>query len=162
MKRTSGSAARPATHSGNNGLQRTSVSNRAIEQYSDDFVLRSGESIPLQVRDVLRDAKSEWVMMQRLPYEFVGSDQSSELMKCIQRIISMELKNQFTGQTVRDSDKQYVYDRKPDGEPLLKFKRCIGHFSLDKSEIHFLPFKISQQDIKDTITNFERQKIKIS
>lgn len=52
-------------------------------------------------------------------------------------ILTMELKNQFTGQTVRDSDKQYVYDRKPDGEPLLKFKRCIGHFSLDKSEIHF-------------------------
>ncbi len=32
----------------------------------------------------------------------------------------------------------------------------------DKSEIHFLPFKISQQDIKDTITNFERKEIKIS
>ena len=30
----------------------------------------------------------------------------------------------------------------------------------DKSEIHFLPFKINQQDIKDTITNFEKQKIK--
>ena len=37
----------------------------------------------------------------------------------------MELKNQFTGQTVLDSDKQYVYDRKPDNEPLLKFRRCI-------------------------------------
>ncbi len=32
----------------------------------------------------------------------------------------------------------------------------------DKSEIHFLPFKINQQDIKEAITNFERQKIKIS
>ena len=29
-----------------------------------------------------------------------------------------------------------------------------------KSEIHFLPFKINQQDIKNTITNFEKQKIK--
>ena len=96
MKRTSGSAARPATHSGNSGLRRTSDSDRAIEQYcqtsntSVDFLLRSGESIPLQVRDVLREARSEWVMMQRLPYEFVGSDQSSELMKCLQRIIAME------------------------------------------------------------------------
>lgn len=52
-------------------------------------------------------------------------------------ILTMELKNQFTGQTVLDSDKQYVYDRKPDNEPLLQFRRCIGHFSLDKSEIHF-------------------------
>ena len=44
MKRTPGSAARPAAHSGNNGLLRTSVSDRATE---NDFVLRSGESIPL-------------------------------------------------------------------------------------------------------------------
>jgi glycerol dehydrogenase len=31
----------------------------------------------------------------------------------------------------------------------------------DKSEIHFLPFKISKQDIVDVIVNFEQQKIKI-
>ena len=31
----------------------------------------------------------------------------------------------------------------------------------EKSEIHFLPFEINQQDIVDTITNFEKQKIKI-
>ena len=30
----------------------------------------------------------------------------------------------------------------------------------DESEIHFLPFKINRQDIEDTITNFEKQKIK--
>ena len=59
MKRTSGSAARPTAHSGNNGLLRTSVSDYATEQYRDDFVLKSGESIPLQVRDVLLEARSE-------------------------------------------------------------------------------------------------------
>ena len=32
----------------------------------------------------------------------------------------------------------------------------------NKSEIHFLPFKISQQDIIDTISNFEKQEITIS
>ena len=32
----------------------------------------------------------------------------------------------------------------------------------DESEIHFLPFEISSQDIIETITNFEKQKIKIS
>ena len=31
----------------------------------------------------------------------------------------------------------------------------------DKSEIHFLPFEINQQDIKETIMNFEKQKMKI-
>ena len=32
----------------------------------------------------------------------------------------------------------------------------------DKSEIHFLPFQTTQKDIIETISNFERQKIKIS
>ena len=32
----------------------------------------------------------------------------------------------------------------------------------DRSEIHFLPFEINQQDIIETITKFEKQKIKIS
>ena len=49
----------------------------------------------------------------------------------------MELKNQFTGQNVTDSDKQYVYDRKPDNEPLLQFKM---YYFNDKSEIHFTTY----------------------
>ena len=32
----------------------------------------------------------------------------------------------------------------------------------EKSEIHFLPFKTSQKDIIETISNFEKRKIKIS
>ena len=32
----------------------------------------------------------------------------------------------------------------------------------DKSEIHFLPFEVNQQDIIETITNLEKQKINIS
>ena len=31
----------------------------------------------------------------------------------------------------------------------------------DKSEIHFLPFEVNQQDIKETIINSEKQKMKI-
>jgi len=30
----------------------------------------------------------------------------------------------------------------------------------DESEIHFLPFEISQKDIIEVISNFEKQKIK--
>ena len=38
----------------------------------------------------------------------------------------------------------------------------IADFSYrDKSEIHFLPFEISKKDIKEVISNFEQQKIKI-
>lgn len=50
-------------------------------------------------------------------------------------ILTIELKNQLTGQTVEDSDHQYKFDRNPKGEPLLKFQRCICHFSVDNDVV---------------------------
>ena len=49
-------------------------------------------------------------------------------------IVSMELKNQLTGQTIIDSEKQYKYDRDP-GEPLFQFKRMIVHFCCDNDRV---------------------------
>lgn len=45
-------------------------------------------------------------------------------------IITCELKNPGTNQTVRDAIHQYRHDRDP-GEPLLKFGRCLAHFAVD-------------------------------
>lgn len=45
-------------------------------------------------------------------------------------LITMELKNQLTNQTVYDSQKQYREKRDPK-EPLLQFKRCAAHFCVD-------------------------------
>ncbi|WP_228850801.1 type I restriction endonuclease subunit R [Aegicerativicinus sediminis] len=50
-------------------------------------------------------------------------------------IITMELKNQLTGQNIRHSEKQYSYDRNPLGEPLLQFKRCLVHFCIDNDKV---------------------------
>jgi len=66
-------------------------------------------------------------------------------------IITMELKNHWTGQNARyHGIKQYKEDRDPK-EPLLSFARCIVHFAvdtdeafmttrLDKGKTFFLPF----------------------
>lgn len=66
-------------------------------------------------------------------------------------IITMELKNQWTGQNARfHGIKQYKEDRDPK-EPLLNFARCIVHFTVDTDEAYmttkldgaktfFLPF----------------------
>ena len=66
-------------------------------------------------------------------------------------IVTMELKNQWTGQNARfHGIKQYKQDRDPK-EPLLNFARCIVHFTLDTDEVYmstkldgdktvFLPF----------------------
>ncbi len=66
-------------------------------------------------------------------------------------VVTIELKNQLTGQTVKDAKKQYKEDRKPAGEPLLQFKRCVVHFAVDQDLVYmatrlsgygtrFLPF----------------------
>jgi len=49
-------------------------------------------------------------------------------------IITMELKNQLTGQNYIHSQNQYKNDRDPN-EPLLKFKRCIVHFCVDNNRV---------------------------
>lgn len=65
-------------------------------------------------------------------------------------IFTVELKNQFTGQTVKDAIEQYKTDRDPK-EKLLAFKRCLTHFAVDPEQIfmttqlkglatRFLPF----------------------
>jgi len=66
-------------------------------------------------------------------------------------ILTIELKNQLTGQTIQNSNHQYKFDRNPNGEPLLQFQRCICHFSVDNDRVEmttklngentfFLPF----------------------
>jgi type I restriction enzyme R subunit len=65
-------------------------------------------------------------------------------------IFTMELKNQLTGQNIKNSEFQYKNDRDP-REPLLQFKRCLAHFCVDNNQVsmttklsgvktQFLPF----------------------
>lgn len=65
-------------------------------------------------------------------------------------VITMELKNHYTGQTVENAIKQYQTDRDAN-DPLLAPKRCAVHFAVDDDDIRmctwlsgknswFLPF----------------------
>lgn len=49
-------------------------------------------------------------------------------------IITMELKNQLTGQNLKNSEYQYKHDRDP-REPLLNFQRCFVHFCVDNDVV---------------------------
>ena len=66
-------------------------------------------------------------------------------------IVTAELKNELTGQTVKHAIKQYRQDRPINGEPQLQYKRCLVHFAvstekvsmttrLNGSSTFFLPF----------------------
>ena len=48
-------------------------------------------------------------------------------------IITTELKNQLSGQSIIDGQKQYKYDRDP-REKLLSFQRCLVHFCVDNDK----------------------------
>lgn len=49
-------------------------------------------------------------------------------------IITAELKNHYTGQTVKNAIKQYQDDR-PATDPLFAPRRCAGHFAVDDEQI---------------------------
>tara|TARA_X000000950_G_C13915612_1_gene660854 strand:+ start:3221 stop:6163 length:2943 start_codon:yes stop_codon:yes gene_type:complete len=49
-------------------------------------------------------------------------------------LITIELKNEYTGQNFKNAEHQYKNDRDPI-EPLLRFKRCMVHFCVDKHNI---------------------------
>ena len=49
-------------------------------------------------------------------------------------IVTMELKNQLTGQNYKHSENQYRYDRDPK-EPLLQFRRVLVHFCVDNNQV---------------------------
>ena len=49
-------------------------------------------------------------------------------------IVTMELKNQLTGQNYKHSENQYRFDRDPK-EPLLQFKRVLAHFCVDNNQV---------------------------
>ena len=51
-------------------------------------------------------------------------------------IFTFELKNQLTRQDYSDAITQYKTDRNPN-EPIFKFKRLMGHFAVDDSEVWF-------------------------
>ena len=50
-------------------------------------------------------------------------------------IITLELKNELTGQTHHNAVKQFIKRRNPKGEKLLEFKRCLVHFAVGTEQV---------------------------
>ncbi|WP_462367625.1 type I restriction endonuclease subunit R [Ruminococcus callidus] len=59
-------------------------------------------------------------------------------------VITMELKNSFTGQCTADAVQQYKDDREPK-DILFSFKRCMVHFAVDDCTIEFCT-KLAKED----------------
>jgi len=95
---------------------------------------------------------------RQLYYERVGKN-SIDMVLSLNGlpIATIELKNQFSGQSVDNAKKQYVYDREP-SEPIFQFKkRTLVHFAVDTDECFmttkldgkhtsYLPFNIGSNN----------------
>lgn len=80
-------------------------------------------------------------------------------------IITIELKNELTGQTHHNAIKQYMCDRDVKGEKLLEFKRCLVHFAIGSEQVFmttkldgkgtfFLPYNQSYANIGVTSDSY--------
>jgi type I restriction enzyme R subunit len=84
---------------------------------------------------------------RQLYYERVGKN-SLDMVLSLNGlpIATIELKNQFSGQSVENAKKQYVYDREPN-EPIFQFKkRTLVYFAVDTDEA----FMTTKLDGKNT------------
>ena len=111
--------------------------------------------------------KNKFLLVRQLYYS-PHSNKSIDIVIFINGIpiLTIELKNQLTGQTVENSDNQYRFDRNPKGEPLLKFQRCICHYSVDNDKInmttklegedtYFLPFNKTLNNLETNSEGFK-------
>lgn len=101
---------------------------------------------------------NQLTVTRQLYYERVGKN-SIDMVLSLNGlpIATIELKNQFSGQSVENAKKQYVYDREPN-EPIFQFKkRALVHFAVDTDEAYmttklegkntrYLPFNLGYKN----------------
>ena len=95
------------------------------------FEPRSG----MNEEHILLHQKNRFVVVRQLYY----SNQNNKSIDMVLflngiPIITMELKNQLTGQNIKHSENQYKNDRDPK-ETLLNFQRCFVHFCVDNDVV---------------------------
>jgi type I restriction enzyme R subunit len=102
--------------------------------------------------------KNNLSVIRQLYYERVGKN-SLDMVFSLNGlpVATVELKNQFSGQSVENAKKQYVYDREPN-EPIFLFKkRALVHFAVDADECYmttkldakrtrYLPFNLGNNN----------------
>lgn len=119
-----------------------------ITQKGVTHMLRNGFRYLTQVFDLYYPLPSELNPSAKIAYEknifsvvrqlFYSADNSNSIDVALflngLPIITMELKNHYTGQTVDNAIRQYQTDRDPK-DLLFKPKRCAVHFAVDDTDV---------------------------
>jgi len=79
--------------------------------------------------------KNRFSVVRQLRYS-IRNENSIDMVLFLNGIplVTMELKNQLTGQNYKNSEFQYRQDRDPK-EPLFQFKRMLSHFCVDNDHV---------------------------
>ena len=100
------------------------------------FDLFYGTPSPENAKAVARHAANRFSITRQLHYSREETKRALDLCAFINGlpVITFELKNRLTKQTVEDAIEQYKRDRDP-RETLFEFGRCVVHFAVDDHEV---------------------------
>jgi type I restriction enzyme R subunit len=100
------------------------------------FDLFYGKPSAQNAKAVARHASNRFSITRQLNYSREQTKRALDLCAFINGLplITFELKNSLTKQTVDDAVEQYKRDRDP-RETLFAFGRCVVHFAVDDSEV---------------------------
>ena len=134
------------------------VLRRGISDGPLHFAMFYGTPSPGNTKAAELFGKNRFSITRQLRYSLDETQRSLDLAAFINGlpVITFELKNSLTKQTVEDAVEQYRRDRDP-REKLFGFGRCMVHFAVDDSEVRmctelkskaswFLPFNKGWND----------------
>ena len=114
------------------------VLRHGIRHGAHELELFYGTPSPGNVQARERSEQNRFTVTRQLRYSRDETQRALDIALFINGlpVITFELKNNLTKQTVNDAVEQYRRDRNP-REKLFAFGRCIAHFALDESEVRF-------------------------
>jgi type I restriction enzyme R subunit len=112
------------------------VLRNGIKHGALSFDLFYGTPSPENKKAVERHAQNRFSITRQLAYSREETKRSLDLCAFINGlpVMTFELKNSLTKQTVDDAIQQYKRDRDP-RETLFEFGRCVVHFAVDDSKV---------------------------
>ncbi|NDB76666.1 MAG: type I restriction endonuclease subunit R, partial [Verrucomicrobia bacterium] len=114
------------------------VLRNGIKHGALSFDLFYGTPSPENKKAVERNAQNRFSITRQLAYSREETKRALDLCAFINGlpVMTFELKNSLTKQTVEDAIEQYRRDRDP-RETLFEFGRCVVHFAVDDARVAF-------------------------
>lgn len=122
------------------------VLRNGVKAYPADLIMFYFTPTENNARSKILFAKNIFSVTRQLRYSVDASKLALDLCIFINGlpVITMELKNHFTGQMTDNAVDQYKTDRDP-RDILFSFKRCIVHFAVDDMNVQFCT-KLAKKD----------------